>query len=140
MQHKNEIDSLRNRTDLLMNNNSMVNNQIEFNLKLKNAEIDSLKNEILLLKEDKNKLELDLENIKKNFNSELIKREKQNEKMKEKKLKVSELGKVEINETYKDILNELREQNKKSEINNEILQLEKNYMNIGKKRKKKLKN
>ena len=59
--------------------------------------------------------------------------------MKEKKLKMSELGKVEINETYKDILNELREQNKKSEINKEIVQLEKNYMNIGKKRKKKLK-
>ena len=35
MHHKNELDSLRNRTDLFMNNNSMVNNQIELNLKLK---------------------------------------------------------------------------------------------------------
>ena len=81
MQHKNELDSLRNRTDLFMNNNSMVNNQIELNLKLKNAEIDSLKNEVILLKEEKNKLELDLENIRKNFNAELIKRQKQNEKI-----------------------------------------------------------
>ena len=102
MQHKNELDSLRNRTDLFMNNNSIVNNQIELNLKLKNAEIDSLKNEVILLKEEKNKLELDLENIRKNFNAELIKRQKQNEKIEEKNLEMLEQGKDEINETYKN--------------------------------------
>ena len=109
MQHKQELDSLINRNDLLINSNSLSNNQI---IIFKNAEIESLKHEIVLLKSNKDKLELELDTIKKNFDSKLNKREIGNKKLDEINLGIIERGKDEMNETYQKILFELKERDK----------------------------
>ena len=100
IQYKDESNFLKIRNDLFANKND---NQIELTLKLKEEEIDSLKKEILILKEDKNQLEFELNNIKKNFNSELIKREKEKRNLDEKSLEEIQIEKEDINQFYKSI-------------------------------------
>ena len=119
IQYKDESNFLKIRNDLFANKDD---NQIELTLKLKEEEIDFLKKEILLLKEDKNQLEFELNNIKKNFNSELIKREKEKRDLYEKNLEEIQIEKDEGNQFYKCIYEDL----------NQLINLNKNNIEIGK--------
>ena len=105
-QHKKEVDSLRNINNLIsFNNTSSIENQTEVILKFKNAEIYSLKEEISSLNRINNKLELDLEDLKRKFELEKNKANNDNENINN--LNIINESKEEFDENNKKRLDEL---------------------------------
>ena len=138
-QHKKEVDSLRNINNLIsFNNTSSIENQTEVILKFKNAEIYSLKEEISSLNRINNKLELDLEDLKRKFELEKNKTNNDNENINN--LNIINESKEEFDENNKKRLDELKLNNIRNENNIIIEKLEKELMDTRNQNKNEIKN